>query len=157
MGVYVYSLRAKTVALTMPSGEKVRANLYSYSYKLSSYWKGDRGYNSYNLTCENTVRHGDAAFNAPRSGVVIVGDAKDDLDGHSVYTDVTTGVWYDTDRFPGTIVGWVEKVGKSLRVADRTKWSSGQVHDAGTWKPYRSRQVMVDGKATTEQIIEEAA
>jgi hypothetical protein len=154
MGVYIYSLRAKTVALTMPSGEKVRANLYSYAYKMTSYWKGDRGYNSYNLMVENTKRHGSNAFDAPRSGVVIVGDAKDDLDGHSVYTNVTTGEWCDVERFPGTLVGWVERVGKSLRVADRTKWSSGQVHDNGVWKPYRSRSVMVDGKATTEQIIE---
>lgn len=159
MGVYIYSLRAKTVALTMPSGENVRANLFSYAYKMTSYWRGDRGYNSYNLMVENTKRHGANAFEAPRSGVVIVGDLDDGragLVGNSVYTDVTSGEWCDVERFPGTLIGWVDMVGKALVVADRTKWSEGKTLRGEVWLPYRSRSVMVDGKATREEIVEGA-
>lgn len=159
MGVYIYSLRAKTVALTMPSGENVRANLYSYAYRMTSYWKGDRGYNSYNLTVENTKRHADNAFAQPRSGVVIVGDLGDgrkDLEGHSIYTDVTASQWWDTDRFPGTLIGWVALDGKRYKVSDRTPWSEGKTLRGETWLPYRSRSVMVDGKATREEIVEGA-
>lgn len=44
MGVYIYTLRSKVVPLILPSGEKVRANLYSYAYRLTNYWPGDLGY-----------------------------------------------------------------------------------------------------------------
>lgn len=156
MGVYIYSLRAKTVALTMPSGSVVRANLYSYAYRMTSYWRGDRGYNSYNLTVENTKRNADNAFAQPRSGVVIVGEMERGLEGLCVYNEVTASQWWDTDKFPGTLIGWVEKVGKRYKVSDRTGWSEGKTMRGETWVPYRSRCVMVDGKATREEIIEGA-
>jgi len=79
MGVYCYSIRAKTVAITLPDGSKVKANLYSYAYKLSSYWKGDRGYNSYQFMVNNTERNADQVFAKPRSGYVILGDPERDL------------------------------------------------------------------------------
>ena len=148
MGVYIYSLRAKTVALTMPSGVKVRANLYSYAYRMTSYWKGDVGYNSYRLTEQNTERNAESAFAQPRSGVVIVGDLKDGLEGDRVYTDVTAARWWDTEKFPGTFAGWVAKVGKSYRVTDRTKWSDCTVNGV----PMRTRLVMIDGKATYQSV-----
>jgi len=159
MGVYIYSIRAKTVALTMPSGEKVRANLYSYAYRLTSYWKGDPGYNSYKLTERNTERNADSVFSSPRSGVIIMGDLKDGLEGHGVYRDVTASQWWDTEAFPGTLIGWVQKAGKGYAVSDRTEWSKGTKSLRGdVWVPVRTRSVMVDGKATyqSEDLPQEA-
>ena len=149
MGVYIYSIRAKTVPLVMPFGQKVAANLYSYAYRLTSVWPGDYGYRGYKLTETNTSRNADNVFSSPRSGVVIVGDAKSGLEGASVYADVTAGLWYDTDKFPGNLIGWTKKVGKSYVVVDRTEWSKGTKALRGDqWVPIRTRSVMIDGKAT---------
>jgi len=149
MGIYIYSLRAKTVAITVPSGEKVRANLYSYSYKHYSMWKGDYGYNSYQLTAENAKRNAENAFAAPRSGFIILGDPSRGLEGDAVYADVTAAQWWDTDKFPGTLIGWLRKAGKGWTVADRTEWSKGTKALRGeTWVPIRTRSVMIDGRAT---------
>ena len=156
MGVYCYSIRAKTIAVTLPDGSKVRANLYSYAYKLSSVWRGDYGYNSYRLTVNNTERNADQVFAKPRSGVIVVGDPERDLEGDAVYTDVTASQWWDTDRFPGALLGWLERDGKGWRVADRTKWSEGKTLRGEVWLPFKSRSVMVDGKATREEIVEGA-
>jgi hypothetical protein len=150
MGIYCYTLRAKTVQLVMPSGAKVAANLMSYAYKLSSMWRGDYGYKSYTFTTENAKRNADNAFASTRSGVVIIGEVKDGLEGASVYEDLTDGVWFDCDGFPGKLVGWVQKAGRGYAVADRTKWCHGSVHRDGAWVPMRERTVMVDGKATEE-------
>jgi hypothetical protein len=164
MGVYIYSIRAKTVQLAV-SGTKVSAHLYSYAYRLTSMWRGDYGYSGYKLTESNTERNALSAFYgnstiAVRKTVpyVIVGDLKErgGLEGSSVYADVTAPIWYDTDKFPGTLVGWVRKVGRGYQLADRTEWSEGtKSHRDGVWVPVRTRSIMIDGKATyqSEDIV----
>jgi len=155
MGVYCYSMRSKTMAVTLPDGRKVRANLYSYAYKLTSYWKGEPGYNSYQFMVNNTERNADNVFAQPRSGVIILGDPTRDMEDDSVYTDVTASQWWDTDRFPGTLIGFLKRDGRGWRVGDTTKWSTGKVCKDGLWLPYKSRSVMVDGKVTREEIVGE--
>lgn len=170
MGVYIYSLRAKTIQLTtdgaahlgpqfaLPS--KITAHLYSYAYRYTSLWRGDYGYKSYKLTESNTERHAlnvwaNAADNRASPGAVesipfvVVGDLKekDGLDGHSVYADVTKPIHYDTDKFPGTLVGFVRKVGTRYQLTDHTEWSKGTKALRGdAWVPVRTRTVMIDGK-----------
>jgi hypothetical protein len=159
MGIYIYSLRAKTVSITVPGAGKVKANLYSYSYKHYSMWKGDYGYNSYQLTAENAKRNAENAFAAPRSGFVVMGDLSRGLEGDAVYRDVTAAQYWDTDKFPGTLIGWLRKVGKGYTVADRTEWSKGTKALRGeTWVPIRTRMIMIDGKPTyqSEDIEPEA-
>lgn len=155
MGVYIYSLRAKTVSLIV-SGTKVSAHLYSYAYRYSSMWRGDYGYNSYKLTESNTERNAANVLGpCPSVPYVIVGDLKErgGLDGSTVYADVTKPVWYDTDKFPGTLVGWVRKVGKSYQLSDRTQWSEGTKALRGDeWIPIRTRSIMIDGKATYQSV-----
>jgi hypothetical protein len=123
-------------------------------------WKGDYGYNSYHLTERNTERHAENVFGVrPSVPYVIIGDIKQGLDGSSVYANVTKPVWYDTDKFPGTLIGWVRKVGKSYQLADRTEWSKGTKSLRGdVWVPVRTRSVMIDGKAVyqSEDIETEA-
>jgi hypothetical protein len=157
MGVYIYTMRSKTLPLYIfPDGD-VQANLYSFAYRYTSYWKGDRGYNSYNLMVTNAHRHAHEAFAKPRSGYVIVGDLDDGklaLEGRSVYKDVTEAIWTDTGRFPGTLVGWVGVQGKRLILTDRTPWGEGKVLDGDTWKPYKSRLVLIHGVAKQERIVD---
>jgi hypothetical protein len=157
MGVYIYTMRAKTLPLYIfPDGD-VQANLYSFAYRYTSYWKGDRGYNSYNLMCSNAHRHAHDAFAKERSGYVIVGDLDDgrlNLEGHSVYKDVKEAIWTDTERFPGTLVGWVGVQGKSLILTDRTPWAEGKVCDEGMWKPYKSRSILEHGIVRHERIVD---
>jgi hypothetical protein len=149
MGIYIYTMRAKTVPLVLPFGQKVEANLYSYAYRYSSMWKGDYGYRGYTLTEANAKRNAENVFSSARSGPVIMGDIKTGLEGCSVYVDVTAGLWYDTDKFPGTLIGWTKKLGRGYVVADRTEWSKGTKALRGeTWVPIRTRSIMIDGKAT---------
>lgn len=158
MGIYIYSLRAKTVTITVPAVGKVKANLYSYSYKHYSMWKGDYGYNSYQLTAENAKRNAENAFAAPRSDYVILGDLSRGLEGDAVYRDVTAAQWWDTDKFPGTLIGWLRKAGKGWIVADRTEWSTGtKTLRDGVWVPIRTRSILIDGKYQYQsEDIEEA-
>jgi hypothetical protein len=148
MGIYIYSLRSRTVQLAV-NGAKVSAHLYSYAYRHSSMWKGDYGYNGYKLTEANTERN---AHNVMGKGAtvpyVIVGDFKDKggIEGDTVYANVTAPIWYDTDRFPGTIIGWVQKVGRGYVLADRTTWSEARALRDGVWVPIRTRIIMIDGK-----------
>lgn len=151
MGIYIYSLRAKTVQLDV-SGTKVPVHLYSYAYRYSSMWRGDYGYTGYKLTEANTERHAHNVM-GDRTTIpyVIVGDFKDrgGIEGATVYANVTSPVWFDTDKFPGTVAGWVRKVGKGYVLADRTEWQGNtKAHRDGVWVPVRTRSIMIDGKAT---------
>ena len=162
MGVYEYTMRAKTVQLHVLGTGFVLANLYSFAYRYTSYWKGDRGYNAYNLMTTNAQRRAEEAFYKYNqdggNGYVIVGDLDDGklkLEGHNVYRGVKSGSWTDTERFPGTLVGWVGVQGKSLFLSDRTPWSEGQVcDDDGTWKPYKSRSILEHGIVRHERIVD---
>jgi hypothetical protein len=154
MGTYIYSLRAKALPLVVDTaGTIVTAHLYSYAYRYTSMWRGDYGYNSYKLTEANAERNARAVFGDGPMPFVIVGDLKDGLDGHSVYANVTAPLWYDCEKFPGTLIGWVRKVGKRYHLADRTEWSTGVKELRGDrWVPISTRLVMVDGKATQERV-----
>lgn len=149
MGIYIYSLRAKTVPLFV-SGIKTSAHLYSYAYRHTSIWRGDYGYNSYKLTESNTSRNAKMAFGDRKSvPFVIVGELNTGLDQCTVYADVTKPIWYDTDKFPGTVIGWVKKVGTQYHLADRTDWSKGtKTLRDGVWVPIQTRMIMIDGVAT---------
>src|SRR3954463_12446809 len=110
MGIYIYSIRAKTVPLIV-SGIKTSAHLYSYAYNYRSMWRGDQGYNSYKMTESNTKRNAETVFGIRKSvPFVIVGDTKTGLDQCTVYADVTKPIWCDTEKFPGTVIGWVKKI-----------------------------------------------
>ena len=110
MGVYVYSLRKKKIPVHI-NGEKILANLFDYSYKISysceDYWGSPlpSHVRSYNLIKRNTERRAQEALESYDGGYVIVGEG----DGASIYKNVTHGLWYDTDGFPGEHVGNVEK------------------------------------------------
>lgn len=156
MGIYVYSLRAKTVTM----GQGVPVPLYSYAYKLCSMWKGDYGYNAYQMRVANTERHAEKAMgNRTSVPFVIVGEMKDGIEGAFVYADVTSPVWFDCDRFPGRLVGFVQKVGKGYQISDRTEWSKPdtcKVGRDGKWFPVRYRLVMVNGEATREEVPDDS-
>jgi len=157
MGVYIYTMRTKTLPLNVLGTGTVQANLYSFAYRYTSYWKGDRGYNSYNLMCSNAHRHAHDAFAKDRSGYVIVGDLDDGklkLEGHNVYRNVREAIWTDTERFPGELVGWVGVQGKGLYLAKQTPWRNVQTLEGDTWIAKRQRSVMdALGQVTIEEIV----
>lgn len=159
MGVYVYSLRKYTVGLLIPGEaryQRVKANLYSYAYKLHSPWPGDYGYRGYKLTEENTVRRAKEAWDTDRSGIVIMGDVGQ-LEGRSVYKDITAPLYYDTENFPGTQIGWVgprrNGTHGTYTLTDRTEWTHGKLKDGEQWVPFRSMSIMEDGKPKYIQEI----
>ena len=153
MGIYIYSLRSKTVSL-----DGIKANLYAYAYKQSSIWPGDYGFREYSLVESNTKRHAANVFQSPRTGLVVMGTANpnDDFIDSTVYKDVTKPIWYDCDRFEGTPVGFVARKGKKYTIADRTGWSANGkvfVEARNEYVPYRSRSIMVDGKIHHQQEL----
>jgi hypothetical protein len=149
MGIYIYSLRAKTVQLTV-GGANVTAHTYKYAYKSSSIWRGDYGYNGYKLTEANTERNAHMAMGTRTvvPYVIIDNDIKGDkLDGATVYANVTSPLWWDCDKFPGDVAGWIKRVGRSYVLTDRTEWSTGtQSYGDGVWVNVRTRGIMIDGK-----------
>lgn len=150
MGIYVYSVRAKTINLII-NHEKVSANLYSYAYRYTSMWRGDYGYNSYKMTESNTERNAQNVFGDRQTiPYVIVGDLKTGLDDCSVYANVTKPVHYDTDKFPGTFIGWTKKATDNrYYLCDQTEWTKGsKVFRDNVWVPIRTRSIIIDGVCT---------
>lgn len=163
MGVYIYTLRAKTVALHVLGTGTVRANLYCYAYRYTSYWKGDPGEKSYRFRTENAERNARNAFANYTGGHVIIcsdDDLKEGikaLEGRSIYTNVTEPVYVDTVKFPGTHVGWVGVQGKGLHLSKQTPWRQVTVTQGEILGPQRQRLVMDALGQVTREVIPEGS
>lgn len=158
MGVYIYTLRSKTVPLSVLGLGKVRANLLSYAYRYTSYWRGDPGERSYRFMTENAERNAHAAFAKYQGGYVIMGDLDDGLlklEGHSVYTNLEEAVYTDTVKLKASHVGWVGVQGKGLYLSKQTPWRQVTVLEGPILGRQRQRLVMDDlGRVTQEAIRE---
>lgn len=160
MGVYIYTLRSKTVALGVLGLGKVRANLLSYAYKYTNYWRGEPGYKSYTFMTENAERNANTAFANYQGGYVIMGDLDDGLlklEGHSVYTDLKEAVYVDTVRLKANHVGWVGVQGKSLYLSKQTPWREVNVLQGPILGPQRQRLTMDDLGRVTQEVIREGS
>jgi len=160
MGVYIYTLRSKTVALGVLGLGKVRANLLSYAYRYTSYWKGDPGERSYSFMVENAERNAHKAFASYQGGYVIMGDLDDGLlklEGHSVYHDLKEAVYVDTVKLKANHVGWVGVQGKSLYLAKQTPWRNVTVLSGDNPGPVRQRLVMDDLGLVAQETIREGS
>ena len=152
MGIDIYTLRSKTVSMRLQSGEKIRCNLFAYAYKLSSYWPGDYGERGYRLTESNAQRNSDNAFRAPgRSGYACLCTQNGDYADMPVYANITSGLWYDSDKFPGDLVGFARSAGSKIEVSNSTSWSTGKYLRGEEWIPYRRRSHIKDGVCSHEQ------
>lgn len=161
MGIYVYTLRSRTVALGVTGLGKVRANLLCFAYRYTSYWKGDPGERSYTFMTENAARNAEKAFASYTGGHVIICSDDDlkagltSLEGRSVYTDLKECVYYDTERLKANHVGWVGVQGKSLYLAKQTPWREVTVLEGPILGKQRQRLTMdALGKVTQEAIRE---
>jgi hypothetical protein len=154
MGVYIYTLRSKTVPLSVLGLGKVRANLLSYAYKYSNYWRGEPGYKSYTFMTENAERNAEKAFANYQGGYVIMGDLDDGLlklEGNSVYTNLQEAVYVDTVKLKANHVGWVGVQGKGLYLSKQTPWRQVTVLEGPILGPQRQRFVMDNlGQITCE-------
>lgn len=160
MGVYIYTLRAKTVALGVLGMGKVRANLLSFAYRYTSYWKGDPGYRSYTFMTENAERNAEIAFSKYTGGYVIMGDLDEGLlklEGCPVYHDLKEAVYVDTVRLKANHVGWVGVQGKSLYLSKATPWRNVTVLSGDRPGPQRQRYVMDDCGRITQEAVREGS
>lgn len=160
MGVYIYTLRSKTVALGVLGLGTVRANLLSFAYRYTSYWPGDRGYKGYKFMTENAERNAERAFEAYQGGYVIMGDLDDGLlklEGHAVYTDLKEAVYVDTVKLKANHVGWVGVQGKSLYLSKQTPWRNVTVLSGDIPGPQRQRLVMDDLGRVTQEVQREGS
>ena len=150
MGVYIYSLRKRIVNILV-DGEKTKANLFSFSYKEHWSFAFGREQARREFIANNAERTGQAAFDSPRSGYAIIGDADYDHHGAGVYANITRGTWVDSLDFPGTLVGWLHKEGKHLVIRDYSPWQLWKVLRDGVEVPEESRSVLVEGKIIHER------
>jgi len=163
MGVYIYTLRAKTKPLHVLGLGTVRANLYCYAYRYTSYWKGDPGERSYTFMTENAERNARNAFANYTGGHVIICSDEDlkggnkSLEGRTVYTNVTEPVYVDTVKFPGNHVGWVGLQGKGLYLSKQTPWRNVVVTQGPILGPQRQRLVMDPQGKVTQEVIREGS
>jgi hypothetical protein len=160
MGVYIYTLRSKTVALGVLGLGKVRANLLSYAYRHTSYWKGEPGERSYTFMTENAERNAEKAFANYQGGHVIMGDLDDGLlklEGSPIYTDLKEAVYVDTVRLKANHVGWVGVQGKSLFLSKQTPWRQTTVIQGPILGPQRQRSVMDDLGRITHEVIRDGS
>jgi hypothetical protein len=130
MGVYLYTMRKAKRVIHMPEGGlsevtgRVEANTYEFAYRSSieSRILWGKELQRRDFIVNNAHRTGSEAFEAGESGFVVCG-TEHGMSGSEVYTDVTTGIWYDCDRFPGRLLGWLHKSGRKWVVRPYTEWS----------------------------------
>jgi hypothetical protein len=115
MGEYVYTLRAKTVKAIM-NGEKVDVNLFSYLSKPSSYGNlSNRRDPRLNLGTGKAFKVWDTK---PKPKYVVCASlehikekepesTKKSNQLYAIYTNITSPVWYDNNKFPGEIAGYL--------------------------------------------------
>jgi hypothetical protein len=147
MGVYVYTLRKKTITLQTQDGP-VKARLCSFAYKpLYSYFltpineETQRRQAAYLRGARN-------AFDTYHGGYVVVVD-NSDIEGAHVYRDMTQPTWTDTANFPGTPVGVVKIVGKRLHLAQESNWLAGGVVND---RLFKYRTTLKDGTFQDEVV-----
>jgi hypothetical protein len=160
MGIYVYTLRKKTVKLLLP--QKVDAHLLAYAYKDWWSWAyDDEEERRRNFIRNNAARHAENAFNAMVSPYVVVGDPGESLQGREVYRDLKSPIWYDTDGITATIVGFVHEIPRGKRVQRRvlpySPWEPSIKTIDGQCLPVLMRRIIGDdGYVTWESRADES-
>ena len=153
MGVYIYTMRKKTVNVVIGHAT-VKANLFLFAYK--DHWIFDLGkeHARRKFRENNAHRIGQEAFNSKRSGYVIDGDPDIGFHGARVYNNVTNGIWVDTGKFPGTLIGYAHLEGKKLVMRPESPWWTCKVYDkdGGQFVSSEVREIVQpDGKLVTER------
>lgn len=161
MGIYVYTLRKKTIPVTLASGETVGANLFSYAYRYCGDYEDIRDAyrlsteekkyaRSYRMRASNASRLADAAFAAPRSGIFVMGD-EEKLDGCAVYDGLTKPVWYDCNKKVwGNTLGFLKRSGKRWLLSQTSEWREVSVGTKDGWVKRLERDTVRDGEIHKE-------
>lgn len=151
MGTYVYTLRKRTLNLHHdgPDGEtSTPANFMSYAYKewLSSSWDTQTEARR-NFIRDSAQRTAENAWHETDHALVVMADEKAQ-DGDAVYADLQRPLWYDTDRLPARLVGYLQKRGGRWYLVDAGKWEPRHYNTGKRWGRYRA----IDGKAVLEEV-----
>lgn len=160
MGIYVYTLRKRALNLhhDSPNGlSRAVCNFFSYAYKeWSSYAWDDRVERRRQFIRDNAGRAAERAWDETSHELVVIADEKPQ-DGDAVYKDPQRPVWYDTDGFPGQLVGFLQKRGGQWHLVDATPWqmmlfggSDGRCSER-RWVRHR----VIDGKSVQECVNQE--
>ncbi len=145
MGTYCYTMRKRQVNFTLPSGERVKGNLFDYSYKPSYSFMPSAEYTRFVNGKEAAAER---AYETYEGGYVVCGDLDNgiaSLEGAVVYTDVKSCRWLDSGPFPGTAVGYITVRGKRAYLVRSLPWYK---HRGTEDREFRS--TIKDGKAVTE-------
>jgi hypothetical protein len=132
MGMYVYTMRKRTVKIELPTGEIVDANLMLCDFRANtrSVFKKP---SVEDKRREDRLKKAEQIAAAPRSGYVVesYGVSKDkngriDYSEAKVYDNVTSGVWCDSHPFPGRLIGLLKKHKGRWQVVDESEFMDAQ-------------------------------
>lgn len=165
MGIYVYTARAtKTAATTYDrNGNASRVSVSHVKYAArSSDWDG------YYLRLGEQNRHAariqrreelaEEAVNQSSGLFVICGGEKDKpFPGAPVFraAEGWRGVWFDCDRTPGDVVGFLHREGRGWTIKSYSPWSEGHLRASADrashqWVLVETRQYLKDGEVFEE-------
>lgn len=136
MGTYTYLLRKKTIPVEI-NGARYDAHCFSYNNRSSDeeepvFLSNDSPTaKRRRKSIKRKFTIAENVFNNENfTGTVILCDDGDHPAGKPVYVNVSKHFWYDTEEFPGKLVGWIEdkpRGPKGFYLTDETPWS-------GCWK-----------------------
>jgi hypothetical protein len=130
MGMYVYTMRKRTVKIQLPCGEIVDANLMLFDSLANSdgFFKKPTAEDKRR---EARLKKADQVAAAARSGYVVEGgmchtrplkNRRIDYNEAKVYDNVTSGVWCDSLPFPGRLIGLLKKNKGRWQVVDESEF-----------------------------------
>lgn len=143
MGIYLYTMRKETRVADF-NGERVTVRAFRFARKVVG--------SIFRNTTAWEVRQDNAAIEAfaqyIKNGKGLVATELDA--GAPVYCDATKAVWYDTDKFPGELIGFLHKDSRGRL----------SVKEAGPWEKFtpfvaephwRRERATGDGKFIVEK------
>ena len=157
MGVYRFLHRAPTRLIKI-GDEVVEAHCFSYSYREPGTFSS--------AACNRRISVKEAAaersWENRKSDYAITCDVDGSALNHSVYRNVRRGFWWDTDEFPGELVGFVGSRGGNsgpLPVVYATGWESctssgpGGIDDPATpHLPAKRRNIVMPGGKVGSEV-----
>jgi len=141
MGIYLYTMRKERRVADF-NGESVTVWAYKYARKVAG--------SVFRKTPPWEVRQDNAALDAfyqyEKNGKGLVATGFEP--GEPVYREATRAVWYDTDKFPGELIGFIHADGRGrLTVKEFSPWELVQpLNEQSLWR----REKAVDGKLIQE-------
>lgn len=159
MGTYFYSLAKRNINATLPSGEEVTVFNFPYRFKPGGSWRSEQAQEKVMQVHERTAKN--VIESNPRWSGYVSLDASDGFRYSYVYKlNDEAWSWYDSNPFPGKLVGFLDKYEKRWIVRNQgiipstSNGTTSVIHERG-WRTLGGRTIdntflMLPVKSETE-------